>query len=278
LCHFVQAPRRQRDRQISHVSNQETFENINPDYVVVSNETGRHLETVLILEKLLYKGKLMVEKPLDFKSNTSIKYSFDKFGVGFNLRFYSALIELKKIVANPDLNIYSAEFYYGNYYSNWRDISRQSEQYSSFTSKGGGVIRDFSHEIDLISWLFGKPKINFSIGGRLGDVTVDSDDCWNISATTSSVPLISLHLNSLDSIPRRYIRLLTSSGTFFVDIIKNKITSKNGELTFNSNIEESYKSMHENFLSNDINNVATLSDGLNVDELIYCVEKTRIEV
>jgi predicted dehydrogenase len=249
----------------------DALEKVEPKYVVVSNETAQHLTTLIELEKLDYKGKVLVEKPLDFKSYSG-NFAFEKIGVGFNLRFLPSIIELKKILTENRIEIYAAQINYGNLYTNWRDVTRVSEQYSSIKNKGGGVLRDFSHEIDLVIWLFGKPKINFATGGKLGEITIDSDDCWDISASTTLVPMISLHLDCLDSMPKREIRLLTSLGTICVDVKLNKIFSFNGEFSFDSGVEDTYKLMHMDMISSKGNLVATIEEALQVDEIIYSVE------
>jgi predicted dehydrogenase len=249
----------------------EAINKIRPEYVVVSNETSLHLETLLELEKLKFKGKVLVEKPLEFGLERS-NFMFKKIGVGFNLRYLTSIIELKKLISESDIKIFTAEFYYGNLFSNWRSANRITTQYSSLKSKGGGVLRDFSHEIDLIIWLFGIPKINFSIGGRIGEVTVDSDDCWQVSASTNLVPIISLHLNSLDSIPKREIRLLTSLGTIYVDVLKNQITSFKGEVNFSGGIDGTYELMHKDMIDNEGELIATINQSLEVDRLIYAIE------
>ena len=252
----------------------EAISKIEPSYVVVANNTADHLKTLIDLEKIEYKGKVLVEKPLDFKSHRS-NFKFEKIGVGFNLRFLSSIIELKRIITENQIEIHAAEVYYGNLYSNWRDENRIFDQYSSLKSKGGGILRDFSHEIDLLIWLFGKPKINFSIGGKVGNNTIDSDDCWHISASTPAAPIVSLHLNSLDSTPKREIRLLTSLGTICLDITKNQMNSGGKEISYEGSVESTYELMHKDLISHQGKLIATIEESLEVDRVIYAIESIR---
>lgn len=255
----------------------EALEKIDPEYVVVANETYLHLETVLELIDLQYKGKLLVEKPLDFKMESLSVSNFITFSVGFNLRFLPLLLKLQEFLNNSGLEIFLVEIYYGNLFSNWRDASRRKNSYSSNTAKGGGVLRDFSHEIDLIFWLFGSPKINFAYGTRLGRETFDSDDIWFISVSTDKVPILSLTLNSLDTNKKREIRLLTSLGTIILDLEHNKFFAEQKQTSFKVSIAETYKLMHGNILLSASPRYATFDDGIRVDNFIYSAENVRIE-
>jgi predicted dehydrogenase len=244
---------------------------VEPNYVIVCNETFAHFSTLKELNKLNFTGTVLVEKPLDFNSQT-FSTAFERVGVGFNLRFLSSIIELKKILSKNELRIFSAEIYYGNLYTNWRSSVKSFNHYSSFKSKGGGVLRDFSHELDLLIWLFGEPKISYVAGGKIGEVTIDSDDFWYVSMNTSQVPIINLHLDILDSLPKREIRLLTSAGTILVDILNNKLISLGVQVKCEGNIHDTYGLMHAALISQKGESVATLEQALKVDELIYKIE------
>jgi predicted dehydrogenase len=256
---------------LNYHSLSEALKVVEPNYVLVCNETSAHLSTLKELNKLNFTGTVLVEKPLDFNSQT-FSFAFKRVGVGFNLRFLSSIIELKKILSKNELRIFSAEIYYGNLYTNWRSSVKSFNHYSSFKSKGGGVLRDFSHELDLLIWLFGEPKIGYVAGGKIGEVTIDSDDFWYVSMNTSQVPIINLHLDILDSIPKREIRLLTSAGTILVDILNNKLVSLGVQVKCEGNIQDTYGLMHTALISQKGESVATLEQALKVDELIYKIE------
>jgi predicted dehydrogenase len=244
---------------------------VKPNYVVICNETSEHLDTLKELQKLKYTGTVLIEKPLDFNHQKDY-FEFERIGVGYNLRFLSSIVKLKKEIAQDKFKIYSAEIYYGNLYSNWRDEKRNLAQYSSLKKKGGGVLRDFSHELDLLIWLFGEPKVSYAVGGKIGEVTIDSDDCWHVSMNTSQVPIISLQLNSLDTMPKREIRILTSAGTIWVDLLKNKLISFGIQVDCEGSIDDTYGLMHAALISRQGESVATIEEALKVDELIYKIE------
>jgi len=244
---------------------------INPEYVVIANETCKHFDSVIELSKTAFRGKLLVEKPLDFKAFEFSQLGFQDFGVAFNLRFLPILEHLRKELESKKSTVYSVEIYYGNHYKNWRSSLNTNSQYSASRSRGGGIIRDFSHEIDLIYWLFGYPKVLFAMGGKIGTLTLDSDDMWNISMRTSMSPFVSLHLNSLDASPKREIRIILAERTITVDLIANKMCIDKEEINFSVGIEETYKLMHLDFLKGN-GKTASLKNGLDVDGFIHEVE------
>ena len=57
-------------------------------------------------------------------------------------------------------NLLSVNIYAGSYLPQWRKNSNYIKSYSAFKNKGGGVELDLSHEIDYVTWLFGKFKIS----------------------------------------------------------------------------------------------------------------------
>lgn len=257
--------------ELNYHSIDKALDVVKPNYVIICNDTYKHLDTLKELQKIKYMGAVLIEKPLDF-NNQKYNFEFERIGVGYNLRFLSSIVKLKEIIAQDKFKIYAAEIYYGNIYSNWRDEKRILTQYSSLKKKGGGVLRDFSHELDLLIWLFGEPKISYAVGGKIGKVTIDSDDCWLVSMVTPQVPMISLQLNSLDTMPKREIRILTSAGTIWVDLLKNKLISFGIQAKCAGGIDDTYELMHAAMISRQGESVATIEEALRVDELIYKIE------
>ena len=62
----------------------------------------------------------------------------------------------------------------------WRKGRNYHESYSVNVHKGGGVLRDLSHEIDYLMWMFGCVKEIISLGGHYSNLEGDSDDIYKI--------------------------------------------------------------------------------------------------
>ena len=190
------------------ISSFQTFENIKDaleqhdiEYIIVSNITSKHYETLQELVNLGYKGKLLIEKPL--YNNIPKKHDTFPFeiGVGYNLRFNPVIIEISKLLVNQKIT--SSHHYVGQHLSTWRNLEVYKTNYSANKKMGGGVLRDLSHEIDLMLFLYGDIKKYFFLGGKFSDVTVDSDEVATFVMQNDNCPAISLQMNYYDHVKRR---------------------------------------------------------------------------
>ena len=67
------------------------------------------------------------------------------------------------------------------------------------------MLRDLSHELDLIQWLFGRWTRLTALGGRRGELEIDADDTWAVLLELDSGAIATLHLNYLDRPGRRRV-------------------------------------------------------------------------
>jgi predicted dehydrogenase len=124
-----------------------------PDYVVVADETARHHETLSALTALCFRGRVLVEKPLFAAPAALPDHGFAALGVGYNLRFHPAVQALRRALDNrPALTVNASV---GQYLPDWRPGTDYRLSYSADAARGGGVLRDLSHELDLLIWQFG---------------------------------------------------------------------------------------------------------------------------
>lgn len=239
-------------------------------YAVVANITSKHSDAVAELSDAGFTGKLLIEKPSQIGSISTA--AFSKVAVAFNLRLHPAIEELRKLITGVE--VYAVECYVGQHLSTWRAGRELEAQYSSHADQGGGVLRDLSHELDYITWIFGSWVSISAIGGRLADLTVDSDDSWAIIGELSRAKQFSLQMNYLDTKPTRELRITTSAGTIRVDLIGMEIEANDARITLPGKTADTYVAMHENFLNSDGSVLATLDEGNAVDLLIAVIEES----
>jgi len=170
-----------------------------PEYIVVCSPTNEHRGNLDRISSAGFSGVVLIEKPV-FEKVYNIKYPFDIY-VGYNLRFHPVVQRLKQEIEGK--KILSVHHYVGQHLSTWRPDTDYKKSYSSSKKRGGGVLRDLSHELDLINFLFGKNVSLSSLGGRVGDVTIDSDDVYGFLLKQENCPVISLQMNYFDRVPRR---------------------------------------------------------------------------
>ncbi len=252
---------------------EEAVTNWLPEYIVISNPTYLHERTVELLGQLNFTSRVLIEKPLavSLQSLREARTRFSRIGVGFNLRFSETIQHLKQMLKTR--NVLAVEFYYGNLLTNWRNSNYLS--YSLEKDKGGGVLRDFSHELDLSFFLFGESRVEFVTGRKIGNVTKDSDDFWRIHLKSKIGFDISIGVNCLDSQPKREIRVLTTTGTILADLLNSVIASEGNIMHFSENANSSYLSMHSNMIGDIPGDMATLDSSIKTDELIQDIENWR---
>ena len=68
---------------------------VNPDYIVISNPTSDHINKISFIEKNCKNKFVLVEKPL-FSKPDKINIKNNKYYIGYNLRFNPIINFLKK--------------------------------------------------------------------------------------------------------------------------------------------------------------------------------------
>ncbi len=264
---------------VSHPTISEAFEHHNIDYVVVANETARHRHAVDDLVVANYRGPVLIEKPAALGSDDLDLSNFLRVGVAYNLRFHPLLQNLKNRLDGE--KILSVEAYAGQALETWRPERSVAEQYSAHQSRGGGVLRDLSHELDYLAWMCGRTLGVFALGGRIANVTVDSDDSWSIVARTEHVSQLALQLNYLDRPGSRFIRIVTQEKTFHADILAGTLSvssSSNTRLeSFPIDRDETYRHMHLDMMTESPTSVTTLAEARDIDNLILGIERSARE-
>jgi predicted dehydrogenase len=244
------------------------------DYVVIAVETARHEAVLRELAFRGHAGSVLVEKPLFAASAPLPPHQFSHAGVGYNLRFHPAMQALRAALAGGPATI--ANLYVGQWLGDWRPFRTIETTYSASRAAGGGVLRDLSHELDLVTWLFGPWRKVAALGGRLSTVTVDSDDGWGIVLSCERCPVVTLQMNYLDRQGRRDISVQTRDTTLQADLVANRFTKDHQTEIYPLRRDATYTAMHE-ALSAGSDAVATLEDGLRIVDLIEAIEQAARE-
>ena len=243
-----------------------------PGYVVVANPTHAHLDTLQVLIRQGFKGRVLVEKPL-FKDAAPLPpHEFSMAAVAYNLRCHPVILRLKdRIRSCPDL--VAASLYTGSYLPDWRPGRDYRESYSASKARGGGVLRDLSHELDYATLLFGPWTRLTAKGGCSGTLGIDSDDHFTLVMETAAVPVLTLHVNYLDRIPARQIRVTAGQHTFHADLMANTLAVDGETEAFSLERDDTYRQQHRLMLAGDTGILCDFEQGLAVMETIAAAEK-----
>jgi predicted dehydrogenase len=254
---------------------QALFDRQIPDYIVIANETSAHLNTLRQLVELRYRNRLLIEKPLFHHSLThqileTVKPPSSHLYTAYNLRFHPVLTALRSRLEGE--SIITAHIYAGQYLPDWRPQSDYRQSYSASASQGGGVIRDLSHELDYILWLFGDWNSLVAMGGKESLLQIDSDDHFSAIVKMERCPHLMLHLNYLERVPRRQIIVNTTTTTLTADLVVGTLTERDQMECFELERDLTYRLQHEDALSQQPQTICTFSEALNVLAMIEAME------
>jgi predicted dehydrogenase len=244
----------------------------NPKYIVVANKTSEHIPTLIKLKKIGFKGDILIEKPLSNNLMDIPSKDFSNVFVAYNMRFNPLIQRLSNELINE--TIISSQAYVGQYLPNWRLNRDYRKSYSAKKDEGGGVLRDLSHELDFMNWIFGGWKRVAAIGGKYSELEIDSDDVFGLMFETKNCPLCLLQLNYLDRSSRRDIVVNTNQHVFRIDFI-NKTFEKDGVIIasdFDSNY--SYSMQHKAIIEKEYDQLCSFNNGKDIMRLIIAAENS----
>ncbi|MER2076741.1 Gfo/Idh/MocA family protein [Psychrobacillus psychrotolerans] len=245
-----------------------------PSYIVIANETSEHETTINEIRRSGYDQKILVEKPL-FPKFINSDLDFTTLYVGYNLRFHPLVQTLFNELKNS--NIVSVLCYVGQYLPSWRPGTDYAESYSAIASKGGGVLRDLSHELDYLHFLFGEWEEITASGGKFSRLKIDSDDHFSLIYHTKLVSHITLQMNYLDHIVQRILIINTEKFTYKADFIQNTLQINDELLQFNVGKDDTYKKQHLAILNGENEFLCTYENGLSIVKMIEKAEQASKE-
>ena len=270
-CSVAVVSRREVDHRPAFKSIPEALRSFRPDYVVVANETSAHASAVEELVAGGFAGRLLVEKPSAGASANGLRTA----AVGYNLRFHPVLKALADEIGGERL--ISMQIYCGQYLPDWRPGSDYRESYSADPARGGGALRDLSHELDYLLWLGGEWQRVAALGGRFGALEIRSDDTWGLLLELARCPVASVQVNYLDRPGRRQLVVNTARHTYFADLVRSTLTRDGEEREFKVERDELYLAQHRAMLAGDGSRLCTLSQGAEVMRLIAAAERAASE-
>ena len=254
----------------------ELIKKLKPGYVIIANETSEHYKTLRILENYNIK-KIMIEKPIFHKVLKNSNFKSKNIFVGYNLRFHPLILKLFKEIRFQ--KILSVDAKVGSYLPDWRKGRDYKKVYSSDINKGGGVLRDLSHEIDYLMWMFGQVNELVSLGGHVSSLKGNSEDVYKLILKMDRCESVSLSLDYLNRLHQRNITVVTEESSYYVDLQKNKFFSsstKNCNLKSFSN-SKTYHDLHLDIIENSGKNSCTYQEAIQVLNIINAAEQSNSE-
>lgn len=245
-----------------------------PHYIVIASPTARHASDLTSVLEHEFQGPILIEKPMFSELTTLTKPLTDSVFVGYNLRFLDAVGHLKDIIA--DQQVLTVSIWNAQYLPDWRPGRDYRTTSSAHQSAGGGVLRDLSHGLDLLLYLFG--KIN-SVQARIthtGTLEIDTEDCVLASLSTNLCETVSMYLSYLDRVPRHEIRVTTTQASIHCDLLSGEITTNNAFSVHVTDRDETFRRMHRAVLRDDRTTVCSVADGMSTVKTISALEQSAL--
>jgi len=241
-----------------------------PDYAVVATETSQHAESLRQLADAGFRGSVLVEKPLFAHSGPVPDYPFASLLVGYNLRFHPVMTAFADRIGGRQAITVSA--YVGQDIRDWRPGRDHRTTASATQQAGGGVLRDLSHELDYLLWLFGPWQRVAALGGSSGARQIEVDDHLDLLLEMSRSHAVQVHMDYLDKSGIRKIRVNLPEETIEADILGGRLIVNGAAHEYPSERDESYKRMHLAALNGQAP-ICTFTEGLAVMDLIDASER-----
>lgn len=241
--------------------------NLNPDLIVLANETDKHYSVCKFLEKKFSNKIILCEKPL-FKKFYNFKPKKNRFFITYNFRFHKCLQYIKKRINLDEVFFVEAET--SSYLPLWRKDIDYSKNYSAFPNKGGGVLLDMSHEIDYLRWLFRDFKISKIYKNKISNLNILSEDIALIFGHIKKNTLVKIKLTYFNKLSKRLLTICMRDGSqIYLDLLRSeiKLFNKNKKKTFRLEKYSQFKTtkyMYSEILRNNFENVCSLKNGLDL--------------
>jgi predicted dehydrogenase len=266
--------RRGSDDVTAHASIEAAFAQGGFDYCVVASATADHAADVLALAEAGFGGALLVEKPATARSGEfPAGTAFERVGVGYNLRFHPAVRWLARRLEGERALV--VDLAAQSFLPEWRPGRDHRETASASRARGGGALRDLSHEIDLMLMLFGEPRQLAARGGNLGELGLDAETAISAVLELERAPVATLRLGYLDRVPERRLRVTTAADTLEADLLSGECRSSSGEEHHPVDWPQTYTDLHLAMLGPDPTPVCTLAEGLRV---VDCIERLEAAI
>lgn len=241
-----------------------------PDYVIVSNETAARADSVSSLISLGYSGRLLIEKPLGSVPPELFDAPCQTW-VGYNLRFHPVIDALRAEIDTAKVLTVQARA--GQYLPDWRPGRDYRDTASNLP--GGGVLRDLSHEVDLLEWLVGPCRSVSALIGTLSNLELDVEDVSAALMQYERAPIVTLELNYLDRRAQRTMHVTTDDHIITGDLLDGTLTV-DGTVVSSARPgrDDTYLAMHRAILTGETERMCTLTQGQRVMDVIEGIERS----
>lgn len=257
-----------------------------PEFAVIATSANRHGDYI---DHLLRLGtEVLIEKPLSSNSRdakliqvVSKRYK-SKPKVAYNLRFSGGLNVLKNVLREQIIGqVLSVQSFVGQNLERWRPGRALGSTVSTSRLRGGGVLRELSHELDYLRLLFGRATYHSALLGMQKFRNFDVEDTAMILMhynEWSSNIMASLNLDFTRNDQIRQCHVIGENGSIRWNALEGKVLLfKDGQeqMLFDDldDLSQTNLNMWRCWLEGKTDRFASLNDGLDVITDIETIER-----
>ena len=262
-----------------------------PDIAIIANPASFHIDVALPLAKAGIH--LLVEKPIaaDTKKIQQLLDCCKKNNclvmVAYNLRFLPSLGYLQDCLRRNTIgNILSVRIEAGQNLRSWRPGINYRNSVSAQKVLGGGVLRELSHELDYLLWMFGEVAWVSAYLSKQSNLEIDVEDTAHLllgfmKDGRQKTLVASVNIDFIRYDPTRRCTVIGESGSLVWDGIEGSVnlyTEKHGEIKlFSDKPERNYTYREElrhfvDCVENERHPLIAAEDGLLVLQVIEAAQ------
>lgn len=203
-------------------SEDEAYSNGKWNGVVVANPTAFHITSGM--KAIAHGAHILMEKAISDKLDGVVDFLEKanaaqlKVFVGYTYRFSDNLKKIAEILESGVLGkVLTTEITFSEWLPGWHPWEHPHTWYMGRKDLGGGELFDENHTIDFARWLFGDIKEVMAFVGRVGEVTLDTDDLSKLICIHNNGIITSIHLDALGRKPRKEMWVTCEKGTIYWD-------------------------------------------------------------
>jgi predicted dehydrogenase len=196
--------------------------NERPDAALICNPTSLHMSVALQAAEA--GCHLLIEKPLSHSLDQIeqleeiVKKRSLVCMVAYQLRFHPCLKLAHRLLGEGTIGrALTCRAVVGEYLPSWHRYEDYRTMYAARRALGGGVVLSQIHEVDLMYWLFGRPRRVVSVGGHLSDLEIDVEDVASTLLSYDGM-VAHLHQDYIQQPPVRQVEIVGSAGKIVVDL------------------------------------------------------------
>lgn len=264
------------------------FLNAAPNWILICTAAANHHQYIDYCAEIA--DAIFIEKPLAAthqQAKTIAKVAQRgncPIVVGYNLRFLEGLNHLREELKRGIIGqLYSVQVTVGQNLEQWRPERSVASTVSVQKSLGGGVLRELSHELDIMQLLFSQPlhSTMFATASKYNQFNVEDTAFIHASygpGLYNKQPLIaSINMDFVRQDSTRQMVFIGEKGTLFFDMLQGSLTFKNETNSYlihhvENDIESSYKKMWTAFSKKQFDRFCSVNEALNTIGFIETLE------